>query len=189
MSFTAGFGQQVAQSVIRQAKKGDMAAFEVLYRTYSGACYSLAYRISGQSSVAQDVTQDVFIKVMCKISGLRNESGLGGWIRRITANETINRIRSTQRLHLLGDEEHYLDEADNLFDYEWLDVSKDLEKYISQLSVNARAVLLLHEIEGYSHNEIAALFGRSESFSKVTLSRALKALKAMVEETSGGERK
>jgi RNA polymerase sigma-70 factor (ECF subfamily) len=175
-----GFQQQLPNEVIRQAQAGDMLAFETIYNTYANACYSLALRISGNAALAQDIVQEVFIKIINKISSFRNEGYFAGWVRRIVANETINRIKSETRLHLVGEEEALNCPSGDLFEQDWLSACRDLDTLVTKLSATSRAVLLLHEVEGYSHKEIAELYGKSESFSKVTLSRAYASLKKIV---------
>ena len=180
MTSVTGFQQQISQDLIRQAQTGDMLAFERIYQTYADACYTLALRISGNRTLAQDVVQEVFIKVINKIGDYRNEGHFAGWLRRIAANETINRIRSETRLHLVGEDEAKNYPADSLFEIEWLNACRDLDGLLSQLTTTSRAVLLLHEVEGYSHKEIAKMYQKSESFSKITLSRAYARLRASI---------
>ncbi|MCO7225122.1 RNA polymerase sigma factor [Pleionea sp. CnH1-48] len=172
-----GFGEKVAHTLIDRARKGDLRALEVIYDTYANACFSLAYRISDNYDLAQDITQDVFIKVMTGIRNFRGYEELGGWVRRIVSNETINRIRSTQRLHLVGEDEYFYESDGDLFNNNWLESCQDLDKLLAKLPMNSRAVLLLHEVEGFNHKEIARMFDKSESFSKVTLSRAFAQLR------------
>jgi len=181
MTIKNGFQQALPDLVIRRAQKGDMDAFEQIYRTYADASYSLALRICGEPSLAQDVMQDAFIKMMNKISHFRFDGAFAGWLRRIVAHETINRIRANSRVHLVGEDELLAGQTSPLFEHRWMEACSDLDKLLTRLSPNARAVLLLHEVEGYNHKEIADLFGKSESFSKVTLYRAFNALKLLIE--------
>lgn len=180
MTSVTGFQQQISQDLIRQAQTGDMLAFERIYQTYADACYTLALRISGNRTLAQDVVQEVFIKVINKIKDYRNEGHFAGWLRRIAANETINRLRSETRLHLVGEDQVENYPANNLFEIEWLNACRDLSGLLSKLNTTSRAVLLLHEVEGYSHKEIAKMYNKSESFSKITLSRAYARLRGSV---------
>lgn len=180
MTIATGFQQQVTKELIKQAQTGDMLAFEKIYKTYASACFQLAFRISGNKILAQDIIQEVFIKVINKITDYRDEGNFAGWIRRITSNETINRIKSENRLHLVGEELSETYPSNDLFDHDWLSACRDLERLLSQLSTTSRAVLLLHEVEGYKHKEIAQIFEKSESFSKATLSRAYASLRKII---------
>jgi RNA polymerase sigma-70 factor (ECF subfamily) len=132
--------------------------------------------------MAQDIVQNSFITIMKAVTNFRGDGSFAGWIRRIVANETINKIRQQRRLQLVSDEHLPEFESNNLFDGNWLDSCRDLEYLLTRLKSEARAVLLLHEIEGYNHREIAEMFGKSESFSKVTLSRAYSQLKQVAKQ-------
>ena len=179
MSLDKGFQVEVSKTVIRQAKRGDIAAFEHIYLVYADACYSLANRICGQSSMAEDIVQESFIKMMQKIKHYRAEGLFAGWLSRIVTHETIDRIKGNSKVHWLGEDNLEFEESNDLFSYNWLEACSDLDNLISHLSATARAVFLLHEVEGLSHKEIATLFDKTESFSKVTLSRAYATLKSV----------
>lgn len=175
-----GFQKQLAQVVIAKAIKGDMSALETVYLTYADACFSLAYRISQDQALAQDIVQDTFIKVMNKICDFKNNGSFAGWIRRILVNETINRVKSNNILSLVAQDEVEEPVSNDLFDFNWLITCHDLDELLKNLSTESRAVLLLHQVEGYTHKEIADLYGKSESYSKVTLNRAYQNLKKCV---------
>ncbi|WP_196139074.1 RNA polymerase sigma factor [Aliikangiella sp. G2MR2-5] len=180
---SSGFSQTLPEELIERAKLGDRSAFEQIYCTYAKACYNLAYRVCQQPALAQDIVQDCFVKLMQKIGQYKGEGYFSGWLRRIVANETINRVRKQNRLTLVGDDESgMLDSAVTVFDSRWVLSEDRLTELLGKLSLNARAVLWLHEVEGYSHQEIAEMFGKSESFSKVTLSRAYSQLRKMFDQ-------
>ena len=164
MTKITGFSVEISLAVIRQAQQGDIDAFEQIYHTYAKACYSLAWRICGQEVMAQDLVQDVFIKVINKINNYRADGVFAGWLRQIVVRETINKIKAETKLHLVTDEDLSQQECTDLFDCNWLESCRDLETLTNQLSVTSRAVLLLHEVEGYNHKEIAKFFNKSESF-------------------------
>ena len=184
MSDSKGFSQQLPGAVIKAAKNGEIDALELIYRTYADAAYTLALRICRDPSLAQDVVQDSFIKVMKSIQGFREEGAFAGWVRRIVSNETINRIRRQSHLQLVDEQQLSNLESESLFEQDWLMATRDLDGMLGKLSESARAVLVLHEIEGYNHKEIGDMFGKSESFSKVALSRAYKTLKKLVDNAS-----
>lgn len=177
-----GFQKQLPQAVIDKAINGDMVALEMVYLTYADACFSLAFRISQDQALAQDIVQEAFIKVINKIGNFKNEGSFAGWIRRLVVNETINRVKSQSILRLVVQDEVEEPASKDLFDFNWLITCQDLEELLKNLSTESRAVLLLHEVEGYTHKEIAGLYGKSESYSKVTLSRAYKNLQKQVKE-------
>ena len=174
-----GFNQTVAKELIALAKKGDMKAFEHIYRTYAAASFSLSYRICGQKAMAEDSVHDAFIKIMKKIGQFKYEGSFAGWCRRIVTFETINRVKQANRLSLVGAEVPENRAHQNLFDQDWLSNHIDLEKLVQQVTPLSRAVFFLHEVEGYSHKEIGQFFGKSTSFSKVTLSRTYTKLRQL----------
>lgn len=179
----SGFNQIVSKELILLAQQGDIDAFEEIYRLFANASYFLAFRICNQHSVAEDVVHDAFIKIMNNVNKFRDDGSFSGWCRRIVTREALDRLKKSNRVHLVSDDDLADGEAPDLFQQDWLDAAIDIDKLIQQLSPNHRAVFLLHEIEGYSHKEIAQLFEKSESFSKVTLSRAYVSLKKIVLKT------
>ena len=178
MSEYKGFGQQIDLALISKAQTGDLAAMEIIYRTYAKPCFQLAVRLTANPTASQDIVHEVFLKVIRKISQYKAEGNFAGWLRKITANESIDFLKRNSRFN---DELELNDELEssNHFETEWWDTIKDLDKLTAKLSDSARAVLFLHELEGLNHKEIAALFGKSESFSKQSLSRAISQLKNM----------
>ena len=182
MPTITGFSIEIPQEVVRRAQVGDLTAFEQIYTTYAKACYLLAWRVTGHEATAQDVVQETFIKVIDKIGSFRRDGLFAGWLRQIAVRIAINRLTSENRLHLVAEEELFDKAGTASFDQEWADSCRDLNVLAGRLSPTSRAVLFLHEVEGFSHKEIAALFDKSESFSKVTLSRAYARLKQIVAE-------
>lgn len=170
----------VPKELVLRAQRGDIDAFEHIYRLFAEASYTMAYRICGQHTLAEDAVHDAFIKVMKNIKGYRHEGSFSGWCRKIVTCETINRVKAHHRVHLVSDEVLSTSEDINLFEQNWLEACLDVEELIQKLTPLSRAVFLLHEIEGYKHKEIAEMFGKSVSFSKVTLNRAYITLKQML---------
>ena len=183
-----GFAKSVSTQVIKLAQKGDRSAFETIYQTYATACFNLAFRICRDRLMAEDIVQTSFIKVIKKIQQFNHQGAFAGWLKRIVSNESINRIRAESRMMLVEDEEDLKVDQESLFTSNWAITAHDLDGLLQSLSETARAVLLLHEVEGYNHQEIADMFGKSESFSKVTLSRAYKHLRSLVDESSDGKK-
>jgi RNA polymerase sigma-70 factor (ECF subfamily) len=177
MTKMKGFQQKISHDVIHLAQMGDILAFEKIYKIYSDASYNLALRITDNHALAQDIVQEAFIKVMNKIVDFRNQGSFAGWVRRIIVYETINRVKDESRLYLVTEYSSCEAVSNNLFDIEWLSACIDLNILLAQLTITGRAVLILHEVEGYTHREIASFYGKSESFSKITLSRAYATLR------------
>lgn len=171
-----GFGAALDELTLARARRGDEAAFEAIYRCYARAAYSLALRLCGRADLAEDVVQEAFLKAMEKLASFRGEAPFGAWLKRLVANSAIDRLRLERRWvdpEFAGIAEPQ-QEAGSEAQVEALGL-------LSRMSAPARAALVLHELEGYSHTELAALFGRSESYSKSLLSRAIARLRGLLE--------
>jgi RNA polymerase sigma-70 factor (ECF subfamily) len=169
----SGFGVTLERSTLDRARRGDMDAFATIYDRYGGACYTLALRVLGDRASAEDVVQDVFLKMFATVRGYRGEAPFGAWLKRLAANATIDVLRGRRRFHE--------DDAESLVDAlsvqaDTAGEQSDAWTLLMRLPPRARAVLVLHQVEGYTHRELAALFGQSESWSKSVLARALKRL-------------
>lgn len=170
---TFGFGQTLDPLLLQRARSRDPAAQEAIYRLYSKACYNLALRILGSPAAAEDIVQDVFLRMMDTISGFRGDAPFGAWLKRMTTNATIDVARRNRRFEADCSEDQ-IERA--VSDRPGLDVAVDAWALLMRLSVRERAVVVLHEMEGYTHKELATFFGQSESYSKSVLARALKRL-------------
>ncbi len=157
----------IDEPLLARLAAGDEAAIAATYRDYRGAIYTLAYRICQCEQEAMDVLQDTFVQAFTRIHQFRGES-LWGWLRQIAINQCLSRLRKLKRarLKLLTDSDGVLanDAGPG--------VRLDLAAAFARLPADTRAVVWLYDVEGYSHQEIAALFGRSVSFSKTQVSRA-----------------
>lgn len=174
-----GFGQALDPFTLERARRGDMRAFEVIYGVYGKACYNLALRILGEPAAAEDIVQDVFLKLMDTIGSYRGDAPFGAWLKRMAANATIDRLRLDRR--------QGVDDPDALFASMGAadppaDAMVDAWTLLQRLPARARAVIVLHQMEGYTHRELAELFGQTESYSKSVLSRALQRLHATLDE-------
>jgi RNA polymerase sigma factor (sigma-70 family) len=175
-----GFGAEIDELTLARARRGDGAAFEAIYRRYSRAAYTLALRLCGRPDLAEDVAQEAFLKAMEKLSSFRGEAPFGAWLKRLVANSAIDRLRAERR---------WVDPELAAVAVPQQDAGSEAQVealgLLSRMSAPARAALVLHELEGYSHTELAALFGKSESYSKSLLSRAISRLRALLEPESG----
>lgn len=169
-----GFAQEVDTVTLARARRGDGSAHASLYRTFSRPCYTLAMRVVGSSAAAEDIVQDVFLKMMDAIRHYRGDAPFGAWLKRMTVNAAIDHLRSQR--HLEKDDPERL--FANVGDTAGLLASEahDVMGLLQRLPPRARLILVLHELEGYTHKELAELFGQTESYSKSILSRSLKRL-------------
>jgi RNA polymerase sigma-70 factor (ECF subfamily) len=169
----SGFGQPLDPFTLERARRGDMAAFAAIYQRFGSACYNLALRVLGEPAAAEDIVQEVFLKMFSTLRGFRGEAPFGAWLKRMTANATIDVLRAHQRFRD--------DDAETLFaalpaPLAEAEQRTDAWSLLMRLPPRARAIVILHEVEGYTHKELAELFGQSESYSKSILARALKRL-------------
>lgn len=174
----SNFAIQIDELALARARKGDMEAMEYLYQTFSSAVYSLALRISSSTADADDITQDTFIEVFRKLDQFRGDAPFWGWLRRIAINTTLMKLRRDKNAPLSLDEATELPETISTTDQAANLV--DLEKVLGELSATARAVVWLHDIEGYTHEEIGKMMDKTPSFSKSQLSRAYDKLRLIL---------
>lgn len=177
-----GFAQLLDEVTLQRARRGDAAAFAAIYDRYAIACYNLALRILGEPSAAQDIVHDVFVRLIGGLRGFRGDAPFGAWLKRMVTNATIDALRGRQRFVDVEDDALAVfaattDDADDRIDA-WA--------LLMRLPPRARAIVVLHEAEGYTHKELAQWFGQSESWSKSILSRALAHLRGRVGGTAGG---
>jgi len=173
-----GFAQRVDAMTLARAQSGDMQAFAALYSCFGRPCFNLALRILGNRAGAEDLVQEVFLKMFGAIRGYRGDAPFGSWLKRMTVNAIIDQLRAQRRDSDVdaGDAAA----AQPASDGDGAAARVDAWSLLQRLPVRARAVLVLHEFEGYTHTELAALFGQSESYSKSILARAVKRLSDLV---------
>jgi RNA polymerase sigma factor (sigma-70 family) len=175
----SAFDIPVADEVLAGARRGDRAAQGRLYRDFEHAVYSLARRMVGDPDAARDVMQDAFMKAFGRLHQYRAEAPFGLWLRSIAASESLMHLRRGRYfMELFTTDELVLQSVG------CEDVSDaDLERALGLLPSLPRSVLWLYHVEGYTHGEIAAMCGKSVSFSKSQLSRAHQKLRTLM----GGE--
>ena len=156
-----------AKSLVARARAGDFAALERLYRTYERPVYTLARRLTRSAEDAEDVLQETFLEVCRSLRQWRGEGSLWGWIRTITASKALMRYRREK----LREWEPLEDDVAGA-GAEDVPLRMDLEAALQRLPERSRTVVWLHDVEGYTHEEVAELMGMTTSFSKSQLARA-----------------
>ena len=156
-----------ARSLVERARAGDYAALEHLYRAYERGVYALARRLTPTAEDAEDVLQETFLEVCRSVGSWRGEGSLWGWIRTIAANKALMRFR---REKLRAGEPLFDDSGESAGTD--VPLRMDLETALGRLPERSRAVVWMHDVEGYTHEEIAELMGMTTSFSKSQLERA-----------------
>ncbi|MCH8930325.1 MAG: RNA polymerase sigma factor [Proteobacteria bacterium] len=170
-------------AIVSRARRGDLKAHELVYKAYAKPVYNLAIRILRDPHQAEEVMQDTFIEVIRKIGSYRGDAPLGAWIRRIAANKALMVLRSAwHRLATPLDAEHETTAEDRGAAGEGMRAveSAELERQLARLAPVTRAVIWLYDVEGYTHQEIATMMGKTASFSKSQLSRGHEKLRRMM---------
>ncbi|HVT38396.1 MAG TPA: RNA polymerase sigma factor [Gemmatimonadaceae bacterium] len=162
---------------VRQAQRGDVAAFERLYRAHAGRVMAICLRLSGERRRAEELMQDVFVKAWERLGSFRGESAFGTWLHRVTINVFLAAERADmRRLARVGLSED-LDELP-VAGFGTSDPGDriDLERAIATLPRGARTAFVLHDVEGYKHDEIAAMSGIAPATVRAQLHRARRLL-------------
>ena len=169
-----------ASLAVRRAQQGDVAAFEQLYRENLGRVYALCMRLCGDPGRAEELTQDVFVRAWEKIGSFEGKSAFSTWLHRLAVNVVLGDRRSEKvrvaKVMVTDDLESYETPSRSHDPYDAI----DLERAIAALPPGARAVLVLHDVEGYKHEEIAEMQGTAVGTCKAQLHRARKLLREML---------
>jgi len=180
--------QSIDAALLERARNGEPAAHAALYRAFSAMVYTLAYRMLGSKAAAEDVLQDSFVEIIRKAADFRGDGDIRGWIKRIAINKALSHLRSPwiakrsgaidghTPAHANGSVAGNVDENSRR-----LGLQQELERALAALSTTARAIVWLHDVEGYTHGEIGRLMGRSTSFSKSQLARAYRELRELLQ--------
>ncbi len=163
----------------KRAATGDEAAFERLYRRHVARIHTMVRRMAGPDT-ADDITQDIFVRAWDKLATFRGESAFGTWLYRLGVNVVLSKRRSDKndRTWILDDE---LAMASATQATTHPATRMDLESAIARLPDGARKVFVLHDVEGWTHEEIAEQMGLVPGTSKSQLSRARAALRRMLD--------
>jgi len=166
---------------VRAAQNGDLLAFEELYRENVGRVYALCFRLAGEATLAEELTQDAFVRAWQKLPSFRGDSAFSTWLHPLTVNVALSERRSRRRRTsrvIATDDLTLLEKPERRAGPE---LGVDLERALDGLPDGARAVFVLHDIEGYKHHEIAGLTGVATGTSKAQLHRARKLLREALE--------
>jgi len=164
---------------IEKAKQGDAQAFEVLYNLHKRRVYSLCLRMTANAAEAEDLTQEAFLQLYRKIATFRGESAFSTWLHRLAVNVVLMRLRkkglSVVPLEETTETEEETPKKDLGAEDARLAASIDrlqLQRAIERLPPGYRSIFVLHDVEGYEHNEIAEIVGCSIGNSKSQLHKA-----------------
>jgi RNA polymerase sigma-70 factor (ECF subfamily) len=171
-------------ALVRASVGGDMAAFEALYRRHLGRVYGVISRlVGGQGQRADDLTQDAFVRAWQALSSYRFESAFGTWLYRLAANTALMELRSRRSQPATDSDDECLD---NLAHPDSAGhgpaLALDLDRAVATLPPRARAVLVLYDVEGWTHEEIATELDMAIGSSKAQLHRARRLLRTRLGE-------
>ena len=177
-------GRAEDMAVIERCRGGDLAAFEEIYKAHSGKLYSLACRMLGNPTEAEDLLQEIFLSAHRKLDGFRGESALGTWLYRLATNQCLDYLRSrAARSNQVTDT---IDDDPTLLDARSRGIADrtvakmDLERAVAQLPEGARAAFVLHDVQGLEHREVAAALGIAEGTSKSQVHKARLRLRVLL---------
>ena len=169
--------QSESERLVERAQNGDRAAFEQIYREQVGRIHALCRRLTGDADLAEELTQEAFIRAWRKLHLFGARSAFSTWLHRLAVNVVMadHRVHARRRRSQIS-----LDEvrSEPLVEKRATpDIGLDLERAIATLPPRARSVFVLHDVEGYGHAEISRIAGMAIGTSKAHLHRARGLLK------------
>lgn len=174
---------------IRAAQRGDEIAFASLYDTHATRVHAICLGLSGDRAAAAELTQDVFVRMWEKLSAYRGESSFATWLHRVAVNTVLESKRTDRRrsirVMIAADFAGIADDTSSTLQdapgkSHDAGLAMDLESAIVRLPAGARAVFILHDVEGYQHAEIGERLSIAEGTSKAHLFRARRLLREML---------
>ena len=165
------------RTLIAEAAAGDRSAARALYDAHVERVHRIAYRLCGDTDLAEDLTQDVFVQLFRRLDQFRGESSFGTWVHRVALTVSLNAMRKVKRFRTREteiDEALHHEQANGEIEPDFRD---QLNAAIDALPDGIRAALVMHTIEGYSHAEIGEALGIAEGTSKARVFDARARLK------------
>jgi len=168
---------EVERRLVRDAQNGDLLAFERLYRENERKVFALCLRLSSDAALAEELTQEVFVRAWRKLGSFRGESAFSTWLYPLTVNVALSERRSRRRrdARIVATDDPASLERSPLAPRP--EAGFDLERAMAALPPGARAVFVLHDVEGRTHDEIAAILDLAPGTSKAQLFRARRLLR------------
>jgi len=161
--------------LVERARRGDVDAFEQLYRLHAGRVYALCLRLAADPVVARELTQDTFVKAWEALPRFRADASLTTWLHRIAVNALLERRRGEKRRSArvsLADDEDAAEMIVGVVAAPDVATAIDLERAVGGLPPGVRRAFVLHDVEGYTHEEIAAMTGLAAGTLRAQLHRA-----------------
>jgi RNA polymerase sigma-70 factor, ECF subfamily len=191
----AGVQELTDADIVPRAQQGDAAAFERIYRLHSRKVYTLCLRMAGDPTEAEDLTQEVFLQLFRKIQTFRGESAFSTWLHRMSVNIVLMRFRRKPiakiSLDSITNPEEESGTQPREFGVPDLRLNGVIDRItlltaLNELAPGYRAMFILHDVQGFRHNEIADMFGCSVGNSKSQVHKARMKLRELLQEARGG---
>lgn len=180
--------------LIDRCKNGDVAAFEELISGYEKRVFNIIYRIIGDYNEAEDISQEVFIKVFRTIKNFKEKSSFYTWLYRVAVNECINVLKERRKIYAYSVDSPIKVEDDEIIReirddkespekrFEYKELRACLEDALNRISYEHRMMIVLRDIQGFSYEEIAEIMQCPTGTVKSRISRARKALRELLAE-------
>jgi RNA polymerase sigma-70 factor (ECF subfamily) len=166
------------RELIERARKGDRAAEREIYDAHVDRVFRLAYRMCGRADLAEDFVQETFVKAFGALDRFRGDAALSTWLHSIATRVVLNGLRSVKRHEAHAEPLEAADREGPAPDPPEPDLKRRLTAALDGLKDEYRMVVVMHDLEGYTHDEIGAALGIAEGSSKARLSRARAMLRA-----------
>jgi len=165
------------RELIRRVLTGDAIAERQLYEAHVDRVFRLAYRMTGDATQAEDLTQDTFIRAFDRLGDFRGESPFAGWLHRVATSVILTALRHRKRRQSVESLREDLTTVSGAGQAEDPDLRRTLDRAVARLDDSHRLVFVMHDIEGYTHQEIASAMGTPVGTAKARLSRARQKLR------------
>jgi RNA polymerase sigma-70 factor (ECF subfamily) len=160
------------RELIERARKGDPAAERQIYDAHVDRVFRLAYRMCGRDDLAEDFVQETFVKAFAALRNFRGEAALSTWLHAIATRVVLNGLRSVRRHEDRAEQLEAADRHASAPEPPEPDLKERLTAALDGLEDHYRIVVVMHDLEGYTHDEIGSALGIAEGSSKARLSRA-----------------
>jgi len=158
--------------LVQAAQRGDARAERALFEAHVERIWRLAFRMTGDEALAEDMVQETFVRAFERLDGFRGDAAFSSWLHAIAVSVTLNQLRKTRRVrdHELARED--MGELAAVGAAPDCDLRRDLDRAVAALDDNHRVVFVMHDLEGFTHEEIADSMGTPVGTAKARLSRA-----------------
>lgn len=172
---------QLVKSVLR----GDPSAEREFYDRHVDRVYRLAYRMTGDDAMAREFTQDAFVRAFDRLKDFRADSSIATWLHAITSSVVLNGLKKVRRIQGREEGRDELPDAEVTRREAEPDLKRELTRAIDALPAGYRTVFVMHDVEGYTHEEIGMALGIQAGTSKAQLSRAREKLRVALAPFAG----